>query len=321
MLSRLTTRGVMQAIETYCTTTVRPHERLQFWNLISNRIFSGTQVRSADPVFDAEMWWWRVGSLSLLRPRCPVAVVDRYGDPQGRDPTHVVLHLQHRGTSRVLQGSQAAQLCAGDLVLNTPTEHYRLDVLARTDMLSVEMPIAPLEQRYPDIREALGQRLPGTSSAVQMLHSYLLCLWQSGFAADVSDEWLEDAEAVFYSLLGAAVRNGRRGPASAVTKPLVHRLKALVQARLEDADLGTHRLAREAGVSPRSVQNAFAEVGLTPSMYITHCRLEKAASLLSVQAGRAVTEIAHECGFNDSGYFSRCFRAHYGVAPSAWRKG
>jgi len=109
MLSRLTTRGVMQAIETYCTTTVRPHERLQFWNLISNRIFSGTQVRSADPVFDAEMWWWRVGSLSLLRPRCPVAVVDRYGDPQGRDPTHVVIHLQHRGTSRVLQGSQAAQ--------------------------------------------------------------------------------------------------------------------------------------------------------------------------------------------------------------------
>ena len=44
----------MQAVETYCTATVRPHERLQFWNLISNRIFSGTQVRSADPVFDAD---------------------------------------------------------------------------------------------------------------------------------------------------------------------------------------------------------------------------------------------------------------------------
>ena len=35
----------------------------------------------------------------------------------------------------------------------------------------------------------------------------------------------------------------------------------------------------------------------------------------------SVTEIAFDLGFNDSAYFARCFRQHYGKTPSAYRAG
>jgi AraC-like DNA-binding protein len=34
----------------------------------------------------------------------------------------------------------------------------------------------------------------------------------------------------------------------------------------------------------------------------------------------SVKEIAHECGFQDVGYFRRLFRRHEGVTPSAYRR-
>ena len=48
-------------------------------------------------------------------------------------------------------------------------------------------------------------------------------------------------------------------------------------------------------------------------------RLEKARSCLSASAS-PVTEIAFQTGFNSCSYFSKTFKARFGVSPLAWRK-
>lgn len=53
--------------------------------------------------------------------------------------------------------------------------------------------------------------------------------------------------------------------------------------------------------------------------YLTAVRLDKAAELLRQDAG-TVTEIAYQCGFNDSNYFAAVFKKHFGVTPRRFGK-
>ncbi len=63
-----------------------------------------------------------------------------------------------------------------------------------------------------------------------------------------------------------------------------------------------------------------AMVGETPFEFIRRIRLEKAATLLRMEPGKTVTEIALASGFNDLSVFSRNFRDFFGISPTGWRK-
>ena len=57
----------------------------------------------------------------------------------------------------------------------------------------------------------------------------------------------------------------------------------------------------------------------TPIEYLTRCRLEKSARLLS-DTSLTVHEIANACGFAGGSYFAEAFHAHCGLTPTAYRK-
>ena len=54
--------------------------------------------------------------------------------------------------------------------------------------------------------------------------------------------------------------------------------------------------------------------------YVQRLRLEHAAMLLINQPDMSVVQIANECGFSSHSYFSSCFRHHFGIRPSDYRK-
>ncbi len=62
-----------------------------------------------------------------------------------------------------------------------------------------------------------------------------------------------------------------------------------------------------------------AQTGVTCMQYIKALRLEQAGVLLR-KGGRGITEVAELCGYNDSNYFSRCFKEMYGLSPVEWRQ-
>ena len=59
---------------------------------------------------------------------------------------------------------------------------------------------------------------------------------------------------------------------------------------------------------------------VTPAHYLNYCRVESAASMLSGETNKSVTEIALSCGFSSSQYFASVFRRHYGCTPNAYRQ-
>lgn len=56
------------------------------------------------------------------------------------------------------------------------------------------------------------------------------------------------------------------------------------------------------------------------SIYIREFRLKKAYEKLKYES-TTVSEVAYEVGFSDLAYFSKCFKALYGISPSVLLEG
>lgn len=74
------------------------------------------------------------------------------------------------------------------------------------------------------------------------------------------------------------------------------------------------------GVSAEHLSRLFrAETGFGFCEYVNIVRLDKARALL-LGKNKSVAEVAYECGFNDSNYFSVKFKSLYGVSPKDYKK-
>lgn len=79
-------------------------------------------------------------------------------------------------------------------------------------------------------------------------------------------------------------------------------------------------LAEKSHLSKRHFQRIFHDcIGRSPIDHLIHVRIQKAAELLRFTE-RSITEIAFDCGFQDSNYFTRCFRKVMEQTPREYRR-
>lgn len=90
--------------------------------------------------------------------------------------------------------------------------------------------------------------------------------------------------------------------------------------RQPDAGIDVERMAREAGYSRYHFTRLFTRSeGVAPARFLLRLRMERAARLLQTDRRASVKVIARACGFEDANYFTRAFRACFGVAPREFR--
>jgi AraC-like DNA-binding protein len=89
-------------------------------------------------------------------------------------------------------------------------------------------------------------------------------------------------------------------------------------AHLGDGALSIAAVASRQGVALRSLQKLFEVEGSSYSEFVLSERLTRAHGLLTnpLYAGRSISAIAYDVGFNDLSYFNRKFRQRYGMTPS-----
>jgi len=79
-------------------------------------------------------------------------------------------------------------------------------------------------------------------------------------------------------------------------------------------------LAAKSHLSKRHFQRIFRDcVGRSPIDHLMHIRIQRAADLLR-HTERPITDIAFDCGFQDSNYFTRCFRKVMDQTPRDHRR-
>ena len=85
------------------------------------------------------------------------------------------------------------------------------------------------------------------------------------------------------------------------------------------SDLSVTELARLSNYSQRQFLRIFKNIcGCTPTEYIRKRRIKDACRMLR-SSPEPITRIAAECGYSDSNYFSRAFKAETGLTPKSYR--
>ena len=101
-----------------------------------------------------------------------------------------------------------------------------------------------------------------------------------------------------------------------------NKLIALINQHLSESDYGVEQLAKDLCMERTGLYKKLKTMtDESPVSFIRNVRLEKAAELLRASSADAMTvnEIAERTGFASPSYFTKCFKAKYGVKPSEYR--
>lgn len=86
-------------------------------------------------------------------------------------------------------------------------------------------------------------------------------------------------------------------------------------------NISLSEIASMYSITPVHFSRTFKKTtGLGFCEYLNILRLQKAESLLKQSPNSLITQIASECGFSDSNYFSVKFKKMYGVSPKIYSK-
>lgn len=99
----------------------------------------------------------------------------------------------------------------------------------------------------------------------------------------------------------------------------LNRFISLLENVYTDAEFNVEKASSELGLSRGHLSRKIKELtGITPVEFLRNFRLTKATILLKQQQ-LSISEITYQTGFSSPAYFTKCFRAVYGVTPSEYK--
>jgi len=103
----------------------------------------------------------------------------------------------------------------------------------------------------------------------------------------------------------------------------VEKCKRILIANLSDSSFNISAMLAQIDHNEDYVRRIFKKtVGCTPGSYLSEQRIEYAKQLMQISDPGSITvrQIAAMCGFDDPYYFSRAFKKHTGLHPTAYIK-
>lgn len=105
------------------------------------------------------------------------------------------------------------------------------------------------------------------------------------------------------------------------TNTFVYKLKNIIFENIGNTDFNLTKEIRNMNYHPDHIRRCFKnETGKTPLTYLTDLRIDRAKQLLAMPTCESIEIISAKCGFQDSFYFSTCFKKHTGLSPLQYRK-
>ncbi len=275
-----------------------------------------------------------------LRPsnETPVIVIN-IDQQQGERPHGHAFHelvLITAGSGRHVTKAGSWPCSAGDVFIIDPGyEHKYSDV---TDLQLCNVLIHPLEewfQPYDLVCEAGWHALFTLEPRLRQQHSFHSRLKLVGqelshcmrlleemhsISRNKQGAWRHQLVSRFHQVLEILVSSTghNQKPERRDLLHLAHCLAEIESHLTENWNVDT--LCAMLDCSPSTLQRQFKQaVGIAPSVWILQRRLQRACQLLR-KSPHSITDIAFDCGFEDSNYFSRQFKKQFGKSPRQYRQ-
>lgn len=229
--------------------------------------------------------------------------------------------LIERGTGLIVQDGRQTSLSAGDMAIYDTDRPYSLLFDDTMRMSVVMFPKVMLDIPSEMIGRLTATRLDGDGGVGIMIAPYLASLARGAHELDahLARRMLRTAVDMVGTLLEANL--GAAATSTGVHGAVMRRVLDHIDEHLSDSELSPGQIAAAHYISVRHLHALFNEQGTTVSTVIRTRRLERSYDALvdPQQAHRSITDVALANGFVDAAHFSRTFRAHFGVPPSAVR--
>ena len=283
------------------------------WNarsicLRDNRVVSGgSEQRVGEGMIEVSRFW--------RDPALPFVEARRVGD--GRQVCYAAhshesfsIGVITGGRSTYLNGGLRIEVGAGTTVLMNPGVVHTCNPIDGEPwsylMLFVDMPWL----------QALGFTLPTqTWSSSPALYQRLMQAFADLFYASVPDREARLAT-LFCALPGFLSGETGEGEAG---NPRLDAAAAFIRAHRSDP-LSLEDICTACGLSRSYLIRAFGQrFGLTPHGYLLDQRVQLARAQL--RQGRAIAEVAQQCGFTSAQYLHTVFRREFGCTPREYQQG
>lgn len=101
---------------------------------------------------------------------------------------------------------------------------------------------------------------------------------------------------------------------------ITERTKSYILSNLGN-DLSLTAIGKEIGFNPIYLSRVFKQIeGISIREYIESCRMDMAKRLI-INSRMKIYEIAEKCGYQNTAYFIKIFRNHFGMTPQECRDG
>ncbi|WP_027819173.1 AraC-like ligand-binding domain-containing protein [Paraburkholderia bannensis] len=254
-------------------------------------------------------------------------------DFAGND-TQFLFRLTLAGACELSSGREHAAVTQGAISVSSPARASRIEtsndcrsLLLRIERHALEYKLAELLQATPRAPLRFAMSVDATHRGAAVVRETLGHLHRlhgqcdganaaTLFGSDLT-QWLMTMllTQLPHTYSDALLRSDTRTPLPVH----VRRARDHIDAHL-DTPLTLAVLARVAGVSPRTLQNGFAQfVGMSPAVYVRERRLDAVHAALTRDPRASVAQTMLACGVQSFGHFTRAYVRRYGHAPSVTR--
>lgn len=214
--------------------------------------------------------------------------------------------------SSTFEGDDAAfELTQGDAVVLPMCEPYQLHM--KKDYDGIMMIFDPSQKAgWPNLKQGFVKPISGNAAVAAAGAAMASML--SNAVGDATDRLAVDFA---LDMILRCMVTLDTDSAEVLNTTRLRRAASLIEQNLANPEYTPSEIAKDLGVSRRTLYQEFAAAGISPAKLAKRMRLDQARrDILDVNQRLTLMEIALKNGFADSSSFSHAFRRAFGTAPS-----
>ena len=283
-----------------------------------------TRVKITPP-FDGnlfnEMTFYAWQNLRLSAIKSSAITIERLQcEPHKNSQDNYLAVILLSGSYLLEQNGREVFLQPGDMTIYDATRPHRIQSSTGFSKLLLSIPRTLMRDRIAGVEQCTALQVSGKTGVGAVATHFIqsAAIQAENMHLDEFSKLSEHSlDLLTLALTSVRPQHYNLSRSRSISLRLV---KDFIERYLADSQLDTVMIAAGTRLSARYINDLFKDENISLMRYVWTRRLEKCRKDISCQSHHPVSAIAFKWGFNDLSHFSRAFKRHFGICPTALKQ-